>query len=233
MSVKSVLAELEKLGTAQNRKIYARHGANEPMLGVSYANFGKLSRRIKTDHNLALALWDSGVHDARVLAMRIADATNVKASELDHWCKSLDSSLVADELGSFVAKTKFAETRAAKWSESTNAYRSVAGWRIVTSLAKEGDVDEAFFLPYLDTIESDIHTRKNDVRDAMNWALIAIGCRNAPLEKRALAVAKAIGKVEVDHGETNCQTKDAAAYIRKTRDHYAKKKKNKRSQRCD
>ena len=48
-------------------------------------------------------------------------------------------------------------------------------------------------------------------------ALIAIGIRNGKLERNALAAAQKIGKVEVDHGETNCQTPDAAAYIRKTR----------------
>ena len=50
----------------------------------------------------------------------------------------------------------------------------------------------------------------------MNNALIAFGVRNPALEKKAMAVAQAIGKVEVDHGDTSCQTPDAAAYIKKT-----------------
>ena len=50
----------------------------------------------------------------------------------------------------------------------------------------------------------------------MNQTLIAIGVRSPRLEKRARAVAKAIGKVEVDHGDTSCKTPDATAYIERT-----------------
>ena len=225
MSAKVILAELKKMGTAQNRKIYVRHGAHDPMFGVSYANLGKLTKRIKTDHSLAIALWDSGYHDAQVLAMKVADPAAAKAGEIDRWYRSLKSGLIANELGGFVAKTKFAESRAIKWVAAKGEWQGTAGWSLVTCLAKDSSCDDDFFLSHLDVIESSIHDQKNKVRDAMNWALIAIGCRNAKLQKRALAVAKAIGKVKVDHGETSCTTKDAAAYIRKTKAHYAAKKK--------
>ena len=71
--ISAVMADLEAAGTAQNRKVYARHGAAEPMFGVSYAELGRIAKRIKTDHALARQLWDSGNHDARVLALRVAD----------------------------------------------------------------------------------------------------------------------------------------------------------------
>ena len=229
MSAKAILAELKKLGTAQNRKIYARHGAQDPMFGVSYANLGKLAKRLRPDHSLAVALWESGNHDAQILAMKIADSCEAKASEIDRWHRSLKSGLVANELGNFVAETKFARTRAAKWTVAKGEQQGVAGWCIVTKLAKEGDLADEFFLPFLRDINENIHERKNEVRDAMNWALIAMGCRNAKLEKRALSVAKSIGKVEVDHGETSCTTKDATAYILKTKAHYAAKKKKRRA----
>jgi hypothetical protein len=77
---------------------------------------------------------------------------------------------------------------------------------------------DGFFEPYLARIERDIKTAKNRVRQAMNNALIAIGMRNDALEGCALAVAQAIGKVSVDHGQTSCKTPDASAYIRKGRE---------------
>ena len=64
-----VLAKLEALGTAQNRKVYARHGVGEPMFGVSFAHLRKLGKKLRHDHDLARALWASGNHDARVLAL--------------------------------------------------------------------------------------------------------------------------------------------------------------------
>jgi hypothetical protein len=57
----------------------------------------------------------------------------------------------------------------------------------------------------------------------MNNALINIGVRSSALQKKAIAAAKRIGKVEVDHGETGCKTPDAVAYIKKTVAHRKKK----------
>ena len=47
----------------------------------------------------------------------------------------------------------------------------------------------------------------------MNLALIAIGIYKPTLRKQAIAAARRIGKVEVDHGETSCKTPDAESYI--------------------
>ena len=71
MNKTQALQKLKSLGTAQNRKIYARHGAGEAMFGVSYADLGKTKKEIKTDHPLAESLWASGNHDARVLATMV------------------------------------------------------------------------------------------------------------------------------------------------------------------
>ena len=75
---------------------------------------------------------------------------------------------------------------------------------------------DAYFEKYLGVIESKIASDKNWVKYAMNNALINIGVRNPQLERKAIAVAKRIGKVEVDHGETACKTPDAVPYIKKT-----------------
>src|SRR6186713_2450117 len=73
MTLEEVLAELESLGTEQNRKIYRRHGGTEPILGVSFANLYSLRRRIKRDQPLAVALWETRISEAQFLATMIAD----------------------------------------------------------------------------------------------------------------------------------------------------------------
>jgi hypothetical protein len=78
-------------------------------------------------------------------------------------------------------------------------------------------------LALVSKIESRIHAEPNGVREAMNRALIAIGVRNPKCQKAAVAAAKRIGKVEIDHGETGCKTPDAAAYIDKTIAHRSAK----------
>src|SRR5512134_1984220 len=77
MSLAEAMSALEKAGSAQTRKTYARHGAAEPMFGVSFAFLKTLVKRIGVDHELALALWGTKNHDARVLALKVADPAKV------------------------------------------------------------------------------------------------------------------------------------------------------------
>jgi hypothetical protein len=98
------------------------------------------------------------------------------------------------------------------------------GWSLFARLARmDGPFSDEALEQYLDAIERDIHQAKNRVRHSMNSAVISIGVRNEKLQKKALAAAARIGKVEVDHGDTDCKTPDAAAYIRKAAAHAAKK----------
>lgn len=218
MNYSQAMRELKKAGTAQNRKVYARHGVREPMFGVSYANLGKLKKTIKMDHDLALRLWQSGNHDARLLATMIADPAAVRSSELDAWARDLDSYPIVDAFSGLVARSSFADSKIRKWTKARREFVSQAGWNLVASRAmKDESLPAKYFEPFLEIIERNIGKAPNRTRYAMNNALIAIGLKSAGLEKRALAVARRIGKVEVDHGETGCKTPDAADYIRQVK----------------
>lgn len=217
MTLTQVLQQLEAAGSAQTRKTYARHGITSKMFGVSYAVLGKLTRQIKCDHALALGLWASGWHDARVLATFIADPQQIGAATLDAWVVEGSNRALAGGLGKFAATTPHAEALAAKWCADPREFVATTGWDTVAQLAMNSALPDAKFAALLKTIERDIHGSLNLVRYSMNSALIAIGCRNPKLEKLAVAVAKRIGKVEVDHGDTSCKTPDAVAYIAKTK----------------
>lgn len=217
MQLAEVLQELERAGTAQNRKVYARHGIGTGMFGVSFANLRALAKRIHVDPALAAQLWESGNHDARVLATMVADPAAATAALVDRWARDLDNYVLTDAFADFVEKTPHAVSRAEKWMSSTNEWVGRAGWRLVALLAMEClDLPDAWFEARLATIEQEIHARPNRVRDAMNGALIAIGVRNDALTPRAFAAAQHVGKVEVDQGETGCKTPDAVEYIQRT-----------------
>ena len=220
MNHEEVLEELKALGSEQTRKTYRRHGVEGDLYGVSYAGMGALKKRIKVDQELAERLWESGNHDARVLATMIGDPSLVKASLLDRWIKELSNYPITDAFATFAARTSHARSKMEKWSRSSNEWTGRAGWLVLAYLAgNDAEPGDAYFEPYLEIIERDIHSRKNRVKDAMNSALIAIGLRNPRLQKKALDAAGRIGKVEVDHGDTSCKTPDAADYIRKAEDH--------------
>lgn len=227
MTVSETLSMLEELGTAQNRKVYARHGVNPPMYGVSYANLNRMVRKIKRDHPLADALWATGNHDARVLATRVADPTGMNASRLDAWARDIDNSILAGELGALASASKTGLARFRKWTSRRGEWVATAGWNTFTEMVlnDHGDVDEALLNACLDRIETELHGQPNRVRYAMNNALIAIGTYSETYRDRAIAAANRIGPVEVDHGETNCKTPDAASYIAKSFDRKEKQRK--------
>ncbi len=233
MNSDDILQQLEALGTAQNRKVYGRHGVQPPLFGVSYSALGKLKKSIKTDHQLAIALWESGNHDARILACMIADPAATTVKELNTWSKDLNDYVLTDALAGLAAKSPHAESRLKQWSKSRNEWVSSAAWGILSALAVgDNDYPDAFFAPWIPIIERGIQDAPNRTRHVMNNALIAIGVRSDALTEQAIAAAGRMGTVTVDHGETNCKTPDAAAYIQKTRAHYAAKGKPRRRKRC-
>jgi len=213
MTAKQLLTELEAAGTAQNRKVYQRHGVKPPLYGVSYANLEKLRKRIKCDHVLARALWASGNHDARVLATKIADPKQADRTLLEGWAGALDNYVLTDAFAQLAAASEAGQELAEAWIDSADEWTSVAGWTIVAIGPK---AFQDGFSALIARIETAIHDVPNRTRHSMNNALIAIGLLGEPWTEAAIVAAERIGKVQVDHGATNCKTPDAVAYIRKS-----------------
>ncbi|HSR49279.1 MAG TPA: DNA alkylation repair protein [Acidobacteriota bacterium] len=214
MTKQETLAELQALGTAQNRKIYARHGVGETMYGVSYANLNKLKKRIKTDHHLALQLWESGNHDARVLACMIADPQQADAHLLERWVADLENYVLCDAFSHLAAASPAGWEKAREWMPSSEEWRGRVGWTLLAILAgKDPSLDDDQLISCIKTVEEEIHQRPNRTRDAMLNAVIAIGLRSPEGESAALEAARRIGSVEVDHGQTSCKTPEIREYI--------------------
>jgi 3-methyladenine DNA glycosylase AlkD len=222
MNLGEVGRELKRLGTAQNRKVYGRHGVREPMYGASFADLRALRKKIKTDQPLAEELWASGNHDSRVLATMIADPDGIRAISLESWLRDLDNYVIADAFSGLVWRTPFARSKAEKWLKSRKEFIGQVGYNLLAYLAmNDEDLPDSYFEDHLRKIEAEIHGSANRIRHAMNQALIAVGVRNPVLQRRAITTARRIGKVEVDHGETSCKTPDAVAYIKKVIKHRA------------
>ncbi|WP_442604371.1 DNA alkylation repair protein [Paenibacillus sp. KN14-4R] len=224
MDLQAALSTLESLGTEQNRKTFKRHGAGDNLYGVSFANLNKLKKSIKVDQSLAEQLWATGNTDARTLATMIADPKLMTSEQVDSWIQDTQYSCLIDEfVKHVVAKTPFALTKMELWTASDDEWIGRAGWQTLACLAlSKQEIDDTQFEQYLEIIRNHIHEHKNRTREAMNIALIAIGVRNEHLETKAKDVARAIGQVHVDHGDTACKTPDAISYMDKTN---ARKKK--------
>jgi 3-methyladenine DNA glycosylase AlkD len=216
MSLDETMRALEKAGSAQTRKTYARHGAEEPMFGVSYATLRTLVKKIGADQELALALWGTKNHDARVLAMKIADPQKISSSVLDRWAGENRMRMCHPYITALAAESPHGAAKAKEWLASSDPWIRATGWGLAGHLANlDEKTPDDWFEKRLAYIEKSIHSAPNAERAAMNMSVIAIGGRNAALRKAATATAKRIGKVVIDHGDTDCKTPDAVPYIDK------------------
>jgi 3-methyladenine DNA glycosylase AlkD len=207
---------LEKAGTAQARKTYARHGAPEPMFGTSFATLKTMHKLIGVDHDLALALWETGNFDARNLALKVADPARMRPADLDRWARDMTVRMCAGYVSMLAAEGPHGLSTATRWLGSSDERERAAGWALVAQLAERDEsVPDAWFAERLAEVERTVHGAPNWVRYAMNGAMIAIGGRSAALRKATLAAAKRVGPVEVDHGDTSCKTPDVGPYVDK------------------
>lgn len=217
MTFDEAMQSLEKLGTEQNRKVYKRHGAGDNLFGVSFADLYALQKKIKCDQALADRLWATGNADARALAILIADPSHFDLKKLRHWLLDLRyHTLIEMMMSNIASKAPCAHEAFRAWIGSEDEWIGSAGYGLLGALAFGGaPFSDEELSSHLEAIEANIHQAKNRTRHSMNMALICIAGRNENLRQKAVAAAKRIGKVVVDHGETHCKTPDAVGYIDK------------------
>ena len=217
MPLKDVMATLKKLGKPSAAKTYQRHGAKDECYGVSFADLGKLTKKLKGDHQLAWDLWGTKISEARILGLMIADPVKLTAEQADAFVKDVHNRGYTYYLACLVSRSPLASSKMKEWMKSDDEHVRSAGYNIVGVLAKDApdSLSDAEGKKLLATIEKEIHGSANWARYAMNMALIGVGINKPGLRKQVLEVAKRIGKVDVDVGDTSCQVPDAASYIAK------------------
>ncbi len=215
MNITQTMKELKRLGNAGSLKILPKHGVTGPAFGVRYADLYKIQKRIQPDHKLALKLWETGNHDARILATLIVDAGRIKSRELDSWIGAADNHVLNTAVAGVVAKSPHARKRADAWRKVKAEWKSAAGWEVVGYMAAQDGATDDWLSARLAEIRKEIGGAANRTRHSMNQTLISIGGYRPKLRAKALTLAKALGKVHVDHGKTSCKTPDATAYIKK------------------
>jgi 3-methyladenine DNA glycosylase AlkD len=197
MNLDTVLADLRSMASAEVRAGMARYGiGTEHALGLEMPKIRMLAKTIGRDHALALGLWASGIHEARILAGLVDDPRAVTLEQMESWALEFDSWDVCDQVcGSLFDRTPHAWARAAAWSARGEEYVKRAGFALMASLAVHDKTagDEAF-LAFLPMIEREAGDDRNFVRKAVNWALRQIGKRNMALNAAAVACAKRIAE---------------------------------------
>jgi 3-methyladenine DNA glycosylase AlkD len=194
-SCREVLRKLRSLGTAHNVEGMARFGIRaKKVYGVSKPKMDLLAREIGRNRGLALQLWDSGVHDARILAGMIDDAAQVTAAQMEKWVRVFDNWDVCD--GTCCHLFVFCKPvwkKAVEWSRREEELVKRAGFALMAYLAyRDKSAPDSKFLKLLSIIERKANDDRNFVRKAVNWALRNIGKRNLRLNRTAIRAAERI-----------------------------------------
>jgi len=197
MSVESILAELRTKRNPKAVKGMARFGiAAEGTLGLSVPFLRSLAKRIGKDHGLSKGLWDSTVHEARILAALVDDPRRVTEAQMEKWVADFDSWDVCDACcGNLFDRTPFAYKKAVEWSRREGEYVKRAGYVLMADLAlHDKKAPDRAFLEFFGAIERGSTDPRNFVKKAVNWALRQIGKRNPKLNGAALELAGKLAK---------------------------------------
>jgi len=191
----AILKKLKSLDNPKNAARMARFGINpNNAYGISIPVLRKMAMEIGRDHPLALELWESGVHEARILAGMIDDPALVTEPQINRWAEGFDSWDVCDQACmNLFRNTKFAYAKCHELCSREEEFVRRTSFALMAALAA-GDKkapDEGFvrFLPLIKKASVD---ERNFVMKAVNWALRQIGKRNKNLNWKAIAAAKEI-----------------------------------------
>ena len=217
MTAPEVLSVLEKAGKPQTAAIYKHYGTGDNVFGTLTSEIGKLQKKIKVDHALALELWKTGNAEARMLAVQIADPQKVTPAVAERFLAGGPVRFLGMYLAALIARSPAADKTMREWMKSPDEVTREMGYTILSARLRDNadSISDAHATRVIATIEKQIHKSPNWARYAMNGAIIAIGVWRPKVRREAIAAATRIGKVDVDHGDTYCKTPDAAAYINK------------------
>lgn len=231
MKLAEVLDAIRSYGSASTKNTLMKHGAQEPLYGAKVADLKVLQKKIKKDVPLALALFDSGVYDARYLAALIASGAEMTEAQLQHWVNTSNSPGISEYSVPWVASEHpKGWEMALEWIGSDSELIAGSGWNTlggIVSMKADDELDIPALKKLLKRIEKDIHTSPNRVRYVMNGFVISVGAYVDALHDLAVETARKIGTVSVDMNGTACKVPGAEAYIAAARNRPggAKKKK--------
>jgi 3-methyladenine DNA glycosylase AlkD len=193
MTVHEILAELKSLGDDARRKHNTKAGAPDNQFGVKLGDIRAIAKKIKTDHQLAINLWDTGNVEAQLLATLIIKPKSLSADELDKLTRSTTCAQVAEWLNSYVvAQHPQKEALREKWMKAKERWAARAGWHLTASRVNQG-ADDLDLPALLDRIENEMPKAAPEVQWTMNNTLAAIGIHHAKHRKRAVGIGEKIG----------------------------------------
>jgi len=197
MNVDEIIKELKKHSNPKDREGMARFGINpEKALGIRIPVLRQLAKQLGKNHNLAQQLWDTDIHEARILATMIDDPKLVTEEQMNDWVKDFNSWDICDQCCSnLFDKTEFVHKKILEWVKDEREFVRRTGFVLIaTSSVHNKDWEDKDFERYFPLIEKYSDDDRNFVKKAVNWALRQMGKRNKTLNEKCIVLAKKIQK---------------------------------------
>ena len=191
--VRGALGALERRATKHTLDGMARYGIfTDKAFGVSVGDVQRIAKPLGRSHDLAMALWDPGWYEARLLAAFIDEPERVTPAQMDRWCRDFDNWGVVDTLCfKLFDRTPHAWAKVTQWATKRGEFQKRAAFALLASLAGHDKTSgNAPFLDGLRLIEEAADDDRNFVKKGVNWALRAVGRRNVALNAAAVSVAR-------------------------------------------
>ena len=206
--IDTALALLRKKSRLKVKDDMARYGIpSDHAIGVSIRDIQAIAKQLGRDHDLAAALWKTGIYEARLLTSYVDEPARVTVAQMDRWCRDFDNWGVVDTVCfSLFDRVPHAWARAAAWSRRRPEFECRAGFVLMACLAlHDKTAPDARFTPFLKLIEKGATDERNFVKKGVSWALRSIGRRNPALRTASVAVATRLA----------ASTSDAARWVGK------------------
>ena len=199
MRCSQIVAHLKSLANPANVAGMARYGISaEGTLGVSIPALRGIAKEHRCEHALAVELWETGIHEARILAALVDDSAEVTEAQMESWVRDIDSWDVCDGLmNNLFRKVPSAWAKSREWARRKETFVRRAGFVLMATLAMHDKrAPDAKFLALLPIIRRGATDERNFVKKAVNWALRQIGKRNLALNASAVAAAREIAVLD-------------------------------------
>lgn len=219
MTSQDIIKELKKLKNPKNIAGMARFGIQGGiMLGISMPILRKIAKPIRKQldrHQIALELWETGIHEAKILASMIADPEKLTSRQMNDWIKDFDSWDVCDQTCmNLFCWSNLAPEKIGEWAKLKPEFERRAGFALLAVWVwKRKDIDDEKISKFLPLIIQYATDDRNYVKKAVNWALRQIGKRSLNLRQQALKTAQEI--LKLDNKTANWIAKDAIRELEK------------------
>ena len=199
MTSSEIIKKLKTMGSSRNIAGMARFGINpKNTLGVPVPELRRMAKEIGKDHELALRLWDSGIHEAKALASMVDIPKEVSRKQMRRWIKDFDSWDVCDQTcTNLFVFAPGAYNECFVLAKSNKEFVKRTAFALMACFAfKDKKMKNKEFIRFFPVIKKAASDERNFVRKAVNWALRQIGKRNLRLNKEAIKIAQEIKKMD-------------------------------------